>query len=189
METVARRVVVTLVAVILLVASSVQAMDDQPSTDPHVRPLEPCRQTLVADAIRLSPTVHDLVARLEQSDLVVYVRCAVFKNSTFSGRLSFLGATANRRYVVAEIKLYDQFSLQIATLAHELQHAKEVADAPSIRNTASMAAHYRRIGITIDRYPLIFETWAARAVSERVHRELFTLSARPRAAETTAGSR
>ncbi len=188
MENVVRRLVVICLVGPLQFASSVQAAD-QPSPDPHVRTLHPCRSTLVDEAMRQSPTVHELVDTLEQSDLVVYVRCTFFKDSSITGRLSFLGAVADRRYVVVEIKLHEQHGSQIATLAHELQHAVEVAQAPSIRDTASMAVHYRQIGIAIDRHPLIFETLAARAVGDRVHRELFSASARARAAELTAGSR
>jgi len=188
METVGRRLVVTCLVAASLFAS-VQAADDQPPVDPRVRTLEPCRATLVEDAARLSPTVRELVDTLEQSDLVVYVRCTSFKDSTVTGRLSFLGSVADRRYVVVEIKLYEQYSSQIATLAHELQHAVEVAAAPSIRNSATMAKHYMLIGIAIDRHPLIFETMAARAIGERVHRELFGVSAHARAADATPGSR
>lgn len=189
METVVRRVVVMSLLSTLLFASPLEAADEQAPSDPHVRTLEPCRPTLVEDAMRLSPTVRDLVDTLEQSDLVVYVRCAFFKDSSITGRLSFMGAVADRRYVVVEIKLYEQYSLQMATLAHELQHAVEVADAASIRDTTTMARHYRLIGIAIDRHPLIFETLAARAVGERVHRELFGASARSRATQINAGSR
>jgi hypothetical protein len=188
METVVRRVVVITLVVAVLFASSPQAAD-QVFSDPHVRMLEPCRGSLVEDAARLSPTVRELVETLERSDLVVYVRCALLKNSSITGRLSFLGAVADRRYVVVEIRLHDQYSSQISTLAHELQHAVEVAQAPSIRDNASMAAHYRQIGIAIDRHPLIFETLAAREIGDRVHRELFGASARMRAAEIIAGSR
>ncbi len=191
METFVRRVAVISLSLSILTSpfqAAAQSPIDATSPDRHVRLLEPCRTTLLDDATRLSPTVEQLVDRLEHSDLVVYVRCAFLKNSAITGRMAYLGTTAGRRYVIVEIKLHDQYSTQIGTLAHELQHAVEVADAPSVRNSISMAAHYRAIGFAVDRHPMIFETWAARAVGDRVHRELFGASARTRAVETSAGS-
>lgn len=178
-----RSVVITLVASFLFVSSSQAA--DQSSSDPHVRTLEPCRSTLVEEAAQQSPTVRALVDTLEQSDLVVYVRCVFFKDSTLTGRLAFLGAVADLRYVVVEVRFHEQSSAQIATLGHELQHAVEVSEAPSIRDPLTMAAHYRKIGIAIGRHPLIFETAAARAIAERVHKEVFAASTRSRAADMT----
>jgi hypothetical protein len=35
---------------------------------------------------------------------------------------------------------------QIAALGHELRHAVEIADAPSVVDDASLAAEYRRVG-------------------------------------------
>jgi hypothetical protein len=183
-----RRFVVIPLAVFVLFAASAQAADDQPA-NPHVRILESCRPSLVTQATRLSPTVHELVDQLERSDLVVYVRCTAFKDSSITGRLSFLGSVSDRRYVVIELKLHEQYSSQIAILAHELQHAVEVASAPQVRSSETMAEHYRKIGIAVDDHPMIFETAAAREVGERVHRELFGVSMNTRAGEASSGSK
>jgi hypothetical protein len=182
-----RSVVISLVASFLFVSSSQAA--DQSSSDRHVRSLEPCRSTLVEEAAQQSPTVRALVDTLEQSDLIVYIRCVFFKDSALSGRLGFLGTVAHLRYVVIEVRFYEQASTRIATLGHELQHAVEIAEAPSIRDQRTMAEHYRRIGVAVGRHPLIFETAAAKAVADRVHREVFATSTRSRAADIAAGSR
>lgn len=185
---VARRVAVIALVLSFLFVSSSQAAD-QSTGDPRVRTLDPCPAALVEEATAQSPTVRALVDALERSDVVVYVRCVFFKDSSLSGRLAFLSSVADLRYVVVEIRLHEQFSSQTATLAHELQHAVEIAEAPSVRDPLTMADHYRRIGIAIGRHPLVFETAAARAVGERVHREMFATSAGSRAAGPSAGSR
>lgn len=149
-----------------------------PPVHPHVRVLDPCRGTLLDEAVRLSPTMRQLVTTLDGSDVVVYVRCGFFKDSTLAGRLSFLGAVASLRYVVVELRIYEPMSTQVATLGHELQHAVEVASDESIQDAKTMAAYYRQHGHTIGLGSTLFETDAARAVGLRVHRELVESRAR-----------
>ena len=63
---------------------------------------------------------------------------------------------------------------QAATLAHERQHAAEIAEAPWVVDAPTLAAYYRRIGQETDPSDggRRFETPAARAIAARVHREL-----------------
>jgi hypothetical protein len=189
MDTFVRRTLVISSLLAVLFAASLQAAPvqtvDSASTDPHIRVLEPCRGSMVEDAARQSPTLQSLVDTLEGSDVIVYVRCVFFKDSTITGRLAFLGAVAGLRYVIVEVRFHEQPSSQVATLAHEMQHAVEVAQAPSIHDSETMAQHYRSIGTAVGRHPLIFETMAARAVAERVHRELSATSVRSRATDTS----
>jgi hypothetical protein len=64
----------------------------------------------------------------------------------------------------------------IATLAHELQHAIEVASAPDITDAASIQALFRRIGRVRlgNRSAVTYETEAAERAGEAVQRELST---------------
>lgn len=138
----------------------------------RIRVLPTCVNTLLEDATAVSSTVRALVARIEQSNLIVYVRCVAFNQATFVGRLMFLTATAGQRYLVIELRNPEQWQTQVVTLAHELQHAVEIADAPWVVNQAGMAQYYSQAGITVGTRRLTFDTDAARQVGLRVQREL-----------------
>lgn len=131
-----------------------------------------CSPSFVADVAALSSTVRALLARIERSDLVVYVRCVSFKPAAFAGRLLFVTAAGAHRYLMIEIRSPEQWHTQATTMAHELQHAVEIADAPWVRTDRQMAQHYRLTGIAVAAQPLTFDTEAARQVEWRVHREL-----------------
>ena len=145
---------------------------EMPAGFRRIRVLPPCLTTLIADATAFSPTIRALVARIERSDLVVYVRCVAFKNSALAGRLMFVTAIVGQRYLMIELKTPEQWQTQVATVAHELQHAVEIAEAPWVRSDDTMAQYYRQSGITVAAKPLIFDTQAARQVGLRVQHEL-----------------
>ena len=62
----------------------------------------------------------------------------------------------------------------IATLAHELQHALEVARSPDVKDATTMRALFERIGTVRVRRTMTtaYETEAAREIGEQVLREL-----------------
>src|SRR6185295_14287166 len=57
---------------------------------PHVRPETAASQELVAIAITRSPTIRSMIERLEQSDVVVYIRHRQFHDSTLDGHVGVL---------------------------------------------------------------------------------------------------
>jgi hypothetical protein len=168
----ARRLFVITLAFSWCITPSALA-SDVPGTFRRVRVLPSCLDSFIADAAARSSTIRALVARIEQSDLIVYVRCASFRNAALAGRLVFLTAVARTRLLMIEIKSPEQWHTQVATVAHELQHAVEIADAPSVRSQAALALHYRQTGITVATNPFVFDTEAARQTGLRVQRELY----------------
>ena len=85
--------------------------------------------------------------------------------------MRFLTAVADTRYVV--IQMYwtpDPPVAHVPLLAHELQHALELAAAPDVRDQESCARLFARIGWPAG--PQRFETEAARVTEGRVRREL-----------------
>src|SRR5205807_16609 len=70
----------------LMTASTPARADDLPPAV-HVRPFDADARALVDEAAARSPAIRELVDRLEQSDLVVYIRFSVFHNSQFTGRI------------------------------------------------------------------------------------------------------
>jgi len=164
-----------------LLASLVQSARalEKPAPIRRIRVLAPCLKTLVEATAAASATARSLVTRIEQSNLIVYVRCVTFMNAPFLGRLTFLSTVAGQRYVVIELRNPEPWPVQAATIGHELQHAVEIADAPWVNSQASMGQYYRRIGITVGTKPLTFDTDAARQAGLRVQHELNALHAAP----------
>lgn len=146
---------------------------------PHLRPDGAELQALVAETAARSPTFRHLVDRLERSDLIVYVRAQHFPTTRIDGRIGFVtgsnGATG-MRILLVELACPRTAAAQAETLAHELHHATEIADAPWVRDTASLAAYYQRIGEMSQPLSrgLAFETPAAQAVATRVRQELWS---------------
>jgi hypothetical protein len=68
-------------------------------------------------------------------------------------------------------------------LAHELQHAAELADAPWVTNPRTLAAYYRQIGDDAEGYGHNFETDMAKSITDRVWGELAVSDRTLRAAQ------
>lgn len=135
-------------------------------------------RALVADAAERSATFRSLVDRIEGSDLIVYVRMQHFSSGRLEGRIGFVaGATAaagGPRILLIELACPRRSADQEATLAHELRHAAEIADAPWVDGPAALARYYAAIGEggeALER-GVAFETAAARETALRVKREL-----------------
>lgn len=147
------------------------------ATAPHLRPDSAELRTLVADARERSATFRQLVDRIERSDLLVYVRLQHFPTGRLEGRIGFVsGATAapGARVLLVELACPRTSAAQAETLAHELHHAVEIADAAWVHDAASLEAYYRRIGeetAPLDQ-GVAFETPGARAIATRVRQEL-----------------
>lgn len=146
------------------------------AADPHsrIRPLDTRLLALVERGMRTSPTFRALAARLEQSDVVVYLESDAWGPPRIAGRLTFVSAAGGRRYVVVRLRPLPSTLDEVALLAHELQHAVEIAERPSIVDTASMEREYRQIG-HVNRWVssgLAFDTRAASDAGSQVAREL-----------------
>lgn len=83
-------------------------------------------------------------------------------------------AAGGVRYVKVQAAWDRPGQRQLATIAHELQHATEIAEAPAIVDDESMAEEYgRRIGFEKDQHHgrRRFESQAAIEAGQRVWRE------------------
>lgn len=147
---------------------------------PHIRSADPQMRALIEDAIDSSATVRALVTRITASDVVVFVACEHDPDVKASGRLNFMTAAGGVRYLVIRLKPKRRAAV-IAMLAHELQHAAEIADAPAIVDEHSLAREYERIGYRSHALHggLAFDTKAAVEVGRRVAEELTFVGVRP----------
>jgi hypothetical protein len=119
-----------------------------------VDPLPQCCQVRTTDrrisaaveaGLRASSTFRDLVDRINTSDVVVYV---IAESSDMpaglDGRLTFVSAAGGFRYVLVRVNSQLPAVRLVSLLGHELQHAREIADAEWIVDQASMAREYAR---------------------------------------------
>jgi hypothetical protein len=95
------------------------------------------------------------------------------------GRVGLLSTGGIHRYLVIDLACRRVELSQMATLGHELFHAIEIAEEPSVVNSSTLADLYSRIGLQTGDSPgrRTFETRAAVAAGERVRRELLTNAA------------
>ena len=135
----------------------------------HVRGATASMQLLIADAMRRSAIVRELVARLSCSDSIVYVEItaspeiptARTKLVASAGATRFLRIGINARVAHDDVPAY---------LAHELQHAVEIAEHDDVRDEPAVRRLYLEIGRStgVDS----FETEAAKDVEMAVRQEL-----------------
>ncbi len=147
---------------------------DQPARDgSHVRTMDSRIRAEIDEGLARSSLFRDLVARLDASDVIVYVETECAMSPRLFGRLTFMGAGGGRRYVKVRVSCMG-VTQQIAALGHELRHAVEIADAPSIVDEASLAAEYQRIGFASHavRKGSGYESRAAIDAAQRVWEEL-----------------
>jgi hypothetical protein len=142
---------------------------------PHVRG-EGGMQRLVDDAAQRSPAIREWINRLEALDIPVYVRGRVFTQLDLDGRIGLLAAAGGHRFLVIELACGRSEVSQMATLGHELFHAIEIAEEPSVVSAATLADLYSRIGIETgdQRGRRTFETEAAAAAGLRARRQLLS---------------
>lgn len=140
----------------------------------HLRTTDREMRLAIADGIRQSPTFRALVQRLTGSDVVVYVR-RWQRRAGADGSLTFAAAAGGYRYVVVRVSAQPSQSQLLALLGHELRHAVEVAETPSIVDAPSLAREYARLGYvshTSGAGRLAFDTEAAIAAGHQVLSEL-----------------
>ena len=134
------------VALRVLVLLSSFITGTEPRDGSHVRTLDQRLRSVIDEGLARSASFRDLVARLDGSDVIVYVERECPMSSRLFGRLRLLGTGGDRRYVNVRIACMLTATEQIVALGHELRHAVEIADAPYVIDDASLAAEYRRVG-------------------------------------------
>jgi hypothetical protein len=159
-------------ATILCIAAATAAYAQPPS--PHIRPVTAEARELLDELVSRSPTAQQLADRLEESDLIVYVRHRWFATDTINGHIGLASSRARTRYLIIELACRRTRLQQLETLGHELRHAVEIAEEPSVISTASLSALYRRIGHFVSGGGALeaYETAAASETGRQVRSEL-----------------
>lgn len=164
-----------LLAVFIAASSATSALAVEPHARPripgaHVRGASPRMTMLLQQAIERSPTFAALVDAIDKTDVIVHVEELDNLGPGIDGRLSFVYATDEVRYLRAQVRSRRGRVETMSTIGHELQHAVEVAAHASVRDEKAFAALYLRIGDRADVHR--FDTAAAREAGTRVRREI-----------------
>ena len=143
-----------------------------PAAAPHVRAVSPRLAASVSTLRDHSPTFAALLAQLDASDVIVHVidgfqPCA----SGAKACLTFVDSSGGYRYLRVMITKQESEIDVRRHLAHELQHAVEIAQAPQIRDAAGLRAFCLSSGFGW-RSADHCETHAAQTVAFRVEHEL-----------------
>jgi hypothetical protein len=138
----------------------------------HVRTTDRYIQRLIAEGIDRSPTLHALVARLEATDVIVYIEPVTQLPPTIDGRLLLLPYGGTQRYLRIQVTIGRSPTDVIALIGHELRHALEVAEARDVHDEKALIALYKRIADRASDALHRYDTSAARLMGRRVQREL-----------------
>ena len=160
-------------AMVGMVLAMIAGAGEGPMTAPDawraLRPESAAVRTLMARGIERSGTFRDLTGRLSRADVIVYVRFSSCPGDV-AGCLFWGSAAPGLRRVLIKLDQFGRSPNELtALLAHELQHALEVADAPEIRDLASFQKAFAGRGW---KGAHGFETAQAKEVRTRVAAEL-----------------
>ena len=147
--------------------SAAAALD---SPQRHVRATDRSVRGLLKRGFSRSPTFARLLARLERSDVIVYVEQVPRLPGALEGRMMMLPRTHATRYVRIQIALRGSPDDSVALLGHELRHAIEVAEATDVADEAGLVKLYQRIGTRGGEH--LYDTVAAQETGRVVRREL-----------------
>jgi hypothetical protein len=151
--------------------SRAAALDVLGAMSPRVRTTNPGVAAIIREGIKRSITFADLITQLGATDLIVYVERSRDLPRALDGRVLLLPMTHQQRYARAEIRADLPASEEIGVIAHELQHALEIAREASVKTIEAMSALYRRIGIP-GRGDHSYDTMAAKEMGKTVRAEL-----------------
>jgi hypothetical protein len=139
--------------------------------DYHVRATDPLLRAWITNGGAESSTLKSLVDELVASDVIVHVVMVDRISGGANGQLYFVTTTPTARYLRIEVTRVGGRADMIALLAHELQHAVEVAHSPGVRDAQSLASFYLRVGDNM-RDSRHYDSVAARVTEEIVRREV-----------------
>jgi hypothetical protein len=136
----------------------------------HVRTEDRSIRLLLKRGFKRSHTFAQLMARLEYSDVIVYIEEVARLPGALEGRMAMPRNGHGPRYVRIQIALRGAPDDSIAVIGHELQHAIEVAQETGVDDQTKLAALYQRIGTRGG--PHVYDTIAAQEVGRMVRRDL-----------------
>lgn len=127
-----------------------------------------------------SASFRALLESFEPERVVVHVETGVVRIFGTAGATRLVGTAGGWRYVRITVDPDLPLDERTAVIAHELQHAREIAQGAAVTQ-AQVRQLFERIGRPVQGAADTFETSAAVTAGVRVWRELRAASARTRA--------
>jgi hypothetical protein len=152
-----------------------EAVDTQKadSSPRHVRSSEPRILALIDAGLSGSPTFRSLVAALDASDVIVYIDAKVTRPNQGGYLAHQIVARGGYRYLRVAVETRGSDTRLIPLLAHELQHAIEVAQTPEAVDAESLRQLFDRLSVRFGcDGTTCSETQAARDIEYVVGKEL-----------------
>jgi len=136
---------------------------------PRIRPESVAMRALIDSGMERSATFRELSTGLDSSDVIVYVRFSPCSGGV-PACLAWASASVDTRRLLIKVDRFGRSPDDLtALLAHELQHATEVAADSGITDVASFQKSFALRGW---KHRVGFETGEAIAISRRVAAEL-----------------
>lgn len=145
-----------------------------------VRAMDPAAVEACDHGRASSAAFRALVESFDPERVVVHIETGAIHVFGTAGATRLVGTAGRWRYVRITVDPDLSLDARAAVIAHELQHAREIAEAdaatqPQVRRL------FERIGNPVPGTPDTFETADAIMAGRRVWRELRTAAARTRA--------
>jgi hypothetical protein len=149
------------------------ALATQESAPRNVRTVDSKILALIDAGISGSATFRGLIATLNESDVIVYIAPKLSRNTLGGYFAHNIVSRGQFRYVRIAIDITGPEHRLVPVLAHELQHAVEVALSPDARDAQSVEQLFSRLAVAFGcAGSNCFETRAAKEVEEIVSAEL-----------------
>jgi hypothetical protein len=141
------------------------------SADGHVRTTDTRISSLIETGLSRSATFRRLVTILNGSDVIVYVEPKQMRPALGGYLAHDIVAAGGIRYLHILVETQGSRRRLVSLLAHELQHAVEVAQAPEVRDPMSLERLFSRLAVPGCGNTSCYETQAAKDVEYTVNEE------------------
>jgi len=159
------------IAIVLLVSFAPVAAHAADALLAHVRGLDAWARESIERGCKGSSAIRELVRLLDASDVIVHVETTTTLPPDLAGMTRFATAAYDYRYVRVTLDRDLSPDGRAATLAHELQHALELAHSGA-RSRSQMQDLFERIGYRSGGVRQYYDTVAAQDAGARAWAEL-----------------
>jgi hypothetical protein len=138
-----------------------------------VRTVDPLIQSVIEKGIAQSATFRSLIDTLADTDVIVYVESRIVRDGLLGLTSHHIIIRGPYRYLRVAIDPHRTIKQQTIVLAHELQHAIEIAHAFEVGRSQTADRLFARIGFRFGcERSNCYETREALATEHRVRAEL-----------------
>jgi hypothetical protein len=157
---------------VLILAASLSTQTAAPTS--HVRTADARIAALIDVGLARSATFRQLVDTLNASDVIVYVDTKQTRPMLRGYLAHTMSSAGSVRYLRVSIRTRGADQWLVAVLAHELQHAVEVAEHREVRDADALGRLFDRLSSRFLCSQACVETRAAMSIQATVEDELRT---------------